>query len=126
MPSGGHNKIEFTDKDINQLEILSGMRMPMKYIAELLGCSKDTLDNRVRDDERFASAIARGRARAGFKIHDAAYKMASSGKNPSMTIFWLKTQEGWKEPVHLEANVTGIQVTKDNIQDLIKAAESDD
>lgn len=126
MPSGGHNKIEFTDKDINQLEILSGMRMPMKYIAELLGCSKDTLDNRVRDDERFASAIARGRARGGFKVHDAAYKMAVSGKSPTMTIFWLKTQEGWKEPVHVEANVSGITVTKDNIQDLIKAAESAD
>lgn len=126
MPSGGHNKIEFTDKDIQQLEIMSGMRMPVKYIAAILGCSKETLDRRIADTPKFTEAVANGRAKASTKVFQTAYSMATSGKCPSLTIFWLKTQEGWKEPVHVEANVTGIQVTKDNIQDLLKAAESAD
>ena len=31
-----------------------------------------------------------------------AYQMAKSGKFPTMTMFWLKTQAGWRETSRLE------------------------
>jgi hypothetical protein len=30
-------------------------------------------------------------------VMQTAFKMAVSGKTPAMTMFWLKTQAGWKE-----------------------------
>lgn len=44
-----------------------------------------------------AEELKKGRAEAKSKVMLTAYEMATSGKSPTMTIFWLKTRCGWTE-----------------------------
>ena len=49
-----------------------------------------------------------------------AYNMAKSGKFPTMTMFWLKTQAGWRETSRMEhAGAIGtIDLTKATAEQL--------
>ena len=48
------------------------------------------------------TTLQQGRITAGAKIRGVAYKMATSGKNPIMTMFWLKTRAKWSNEMRLE------------------------
>jgi hypothetical protein len=97
LSRGGHNKIEFDERDIEQIERMAGLGMPMKHMAAVLGCSKDTMERRVKDTPEIAAAIEKGRGNAAEIVYKTAFDMASGGRVPAMTMFWLKCQEGWRE-----------------------------
>ncbi len=89
---------EFTDKEIKQIESMAGLGMNVEQMAHVVGVSKATFDRRQGDQPAVHEAISKGRALASMGVRKTAYQMATSGKCPAMTIFWLKTREGWKEP----------------------------
>lgn len=97
MSRGGHNKVTFTDKDIEQIETMAGLGLPMKHLAAILGVSKDTVERRVHDTPEIAAALERGRAKAAATVYQTMFEMATSGKVPAATFFWLKCQENWRE-----------------------------
>ena len=66
-------------------------------IAHIIGISKPTLDRRLKDQPGVLDAVEKGRAQGQAEVMAAAFKMATSGQHPVMTIFWCKTKLRWKE-----------------------------
>ena len=88
------------DLDENQRDLagkLAGVGLNLNQIAAILEVSPSTLDRLIARDESLAGAIEKGRASASTKVMQTAFKMATSGKDTGMTIFWLKTREQWSE-----------------------------
>lgn len=87
------------------LENLSGLGMTQRQIACMLGMSLLTFENRMAENPEIREILKRGKALAISKVASKAYEMAISGENTAMTIFFLKTQAGWKETQHIEHKV---------------------
>lgn len=91
-------RIEFTAKEIDQIEIMSGLGISIDKIGLILGFSKNTFLRRYQEgDETLVNAVDRGRTRAEKEVTQSAYEQAISGKVPAMTMFWLKCRAGWRE-----------------------------
>ena len=89
--------------DTEQVELvarLTGLGLNMQQVADALGISKDTLERRVTEDENLRLGLAQGRAKAATAVAETAFKLATSGEHPAMTMFWLKTRLGWRENEH--------------------------
>jgi hypothetical protein len=90
-------KIVIDTDQVNLVSRLAGLGLNMQQVADALGISKDTLERRIKEDERLQAAVAKGRAKAATKVAETAFRLATSGEHPSMTMFWLKTRLGWRE-----------------------------
>lgn len=102
------------EKEYGQIETMSGIRLKPEQIAHILDIKPATFYRMIKHDAVLRDRIERGRARASAKVHDTAYAMAISGNHPSMLMFWLKTQEGFREtdrPVE-EAAIKGDGIAK--------------
>src|SRR5690606_32489053 len=71
--------------------MMAGLGLRFDDIAKIKGMSDDTLKKYALEH------LQRGKAKAKLQVMQTAYKMATSGKQPVMTIFWLKTQAQWRE-----------------------------
>ena len=102
------DKKTLTQKQVNQIEALSGVGLSVKKIADYLGMGKATLERRMKEDPEIYEAIKRGRARSEAKVSNMAFKMASSGKDGAMTRYWLNCRAGWQpsQKVDLSGQVT--------------------
>lgn len=60
-------------------------------IARILRISKGTLEKYYQEE------LETGRAEGAHAVTQSAFRQAVSGKNPAMTMFWLKTQCRWRE-----------------------------
>lgn len=69
----------------------------LKEISRLLGCSEDTLSRRMKTDTNLRHSYEQGRETANLLVKETAFQLATSGKCPAMTMFWLKTQCRWSE-----------------------------
>jgi hypothetical protein len=85
-----HSK-DLTDKELDEIETMAGLGLRFEDIAAVKGMSDDTLKKYAAD------RLQRGRAKAKTQVMQTAYKMAVSGKQPAMTMFWLKTRACWRE-----------------------------
>jgi hypothetical protein len=47
--------------------------------------------------KHFREELDTAYAKANARVVQTAFKQATSGKSPAMTMFWLKTRMGWKE-----------------------------
>lgn len=91
----GRKKIEFDEKEVRQIHNLAVRGLSDNEIAAILErCSEATLKRHCAD------ALASGRAKGKGRVKITAHEMATSGKCPAMTIFYLKTQCGWRETDH--------------------------
>lgn len=86
-----------TDEQIKRLMKMAGQGLNLKQMAALIDVSDATLDRLIERDSRVKEAIEKGRAEASEAITNTAYRLASSGRHPAMTMFWLKCRERWKE-----------------------------
>jgi hypothetical protein len=109
--SNGRPPRQFTAEERNQAEVLSGIGLPHRQIAVLIGCDEKTLRKHLGDE------LTRGDAKATAKIAQSLFSKAINGDTASM-IFWMKVRAGWSErvvqehtgvggegPVRLEVNV---------------------
>ena len=76
---------------------LAGVGCNLEQIAAMLGMDSTTLDKIIARDPSVSSAISKGRGSGISKVAATAYQMAISGKQPAMTIFFLKTRARWAE-----------------------------
>lgn len=74
----------------------AGYGLKDEQIANLVGVSEATLKRHCAEE------LARGRLDAKAQVTQTAYRMATSGHNQAMTIFWLKVRCGWKERTIVE------------------------
>ena len=58
-------------------------------MATIIGVHRDTLYKYCKGE------IDAGRPFARAKVAQTAFQMATSGKQPIVTMFWLKSQAGW-------------------------------
>jgi len=68
---------------------LSAFGVPQEQIAGRIGIR--SLRNHFREE------LDRGILEANTNVAHTLYKMATSGKDPITTLFWLKSRAGWKE-----------------------------
>ncbi len=73
---------------------LAGLSQPR--IAAAMAIARDTLVRHYRKELDLAMDMANS------KVAATAYDMAISGDHPQVTIFWLKSQLGWKETQRVE------------------------
>lgn len=99
---------QLTDKELAEVEVLAGLGMRFEDIALSKGMCLDTL-KKYADEQ-----LQRGKAKAKAQVMQSAFKMATNGKTPAMTMFWLKTQCGWREVQQTESLAKPIQMNKEN------------
>jgi hypothetical protein len=89
-----------TPETRKQVETLAGYGLTVEQIGHVLECSHDTVKR------HYVCELERGQAVACFKVAQTAFQMATSGQEPAMTMFWLKTRAKWRE-VHEVAGEGG-------------------
>jgi hypothetical protein len=86
------HKFEPREEQRRMVKALAGYGVKQRQIASLVGLgSPSTLR------KHFHEELALGPVEAKANVMRTLFKMASSGRNPSMTIFWLKTRARWSE-----------------------------
>lgn len=96
------------DKELAEVEVLAGLGMRFEDIALTKNMCLDTL-KKYADEQ-----LQRGKAKAKAQVMQSAFKMATNGKNPAMTMFWLKTQCGWREVQHTQGTTQPIEMNRQN------------
>jgi hypothetical protein len=89
-----------TAEQRKQVETLAGYGLTVEQIGYVLACSHDTVKR------HYVEELERGQAVAVAKVAQTAFQMATSGNEPAMTMFWLKTRARWRE-VHEVAGEGG-------------------
>lgn len=90
-------KTPFTPKEVEQIESLTGYGLTTEKIADFFGICKKTFLRRVKYSPGAKEALTKGRIKANALVAQTCYEMATSGKVPSATFFWLKCRAGWSE-----------------------------
>ncbi|MGI8546638.1 MAG: hypothetical protein ACR2M1_04780 [Gemmatimonadaceae bacterium] len=80
-----------TAEDRKKVYLLAGLGDRNEDVALVIGISERALRM------HYPAELAKGRLEANAKVKQTAFKMATSGTDTAMTIFWLKTRCGWKE-----------------------------
>jgi hypothetical protein len=87
MAKRGRPKIEF---DLKQVEKLAMLQCTYDELAAFFDCSKDTIINRMKDDEIFSAAYKNGLEKGKMSLRRMQWRAAESG-NVTMLI-WLGKQ----------------------------------
>jgi hypothetical protein len=109
MPS----KPKFTEDQYVQLEKYGAIGLPQKHIAALFDMAEATFERILNRDPLAKEALSKGTAKAMGKVLNTAFDMATSGKQPAMTMFYLKCRLRWSEPRAI-ADDDGAEDSKDN------------
>jgi hypothetical protein len=100
MP-GGRRKYEPSDKELRIVEAMASCGMPQEAISRALGIDGKTLRKHFRR-ELDCSAD-----RADAQVGATLYKLATSGRCPAASIFWMKCRRGWRETNRVEHSGPG-------------------
>lgn len=55
--------------------------------------------------KHYGKAIATAEAEANVAVAQSLYKMATSGKHPQASIFWMKARAGWDDKAEIQVNI---------------------
>ena len=88
-------RTELTDDQIRELETLAAV-LNQKQIADYFGIPHRTFQAILERDESVSASYKRGKARAIASVAGGLLKQAREG-NTSASMFYLKTQAGWRE-----------------------------
>ena len=92
--------IELTDQQRAEIETLAAL-LNQEQIADYLGIGRTTFHSIMQRDPDVAERYKRGKARAIAHVANGLLQKARSGCTTS-SIFYLKTQAGWRETERLE------------------------
>jgi hypothetical protein len=95
-------KRQFTEREIEQLETMAALGLPRDKMAAILSISKSYMRELIKKDSAAQKAIEKGEAIASYNLLKTGYDMATSGKCPTMTIFFLKCKENFREAYRLD------------------------
>jgi hypothetical protein len=101
----GRPKYEPTEHWSKQVELLSGIGVPLEQICVLAGIDRKTLSKHYRAE------IDMGHAKANMRMTKRLFDIANGDGKDSLTacIFWLKCRAGWKPPADVEVNIDNSQ-----------------
>ena len=84
------NRYQPTEKNRKKVKALAGLGLPQEQICILIGLRSPKTLRRY-----FSKELSLGIAESCSNVSTTAFKLASSGTNPAMTIFFLKTRARW-------------------------------
>ena len=96
----GRRAIELTDEQRGEIETLGALQA-QDQIGDYLGISRTTFRAILERDPEIAALYKRGKAKAIAHVARGLLQKARSGDTVS-SIFFLKTQAGWRETDRLE------------------------
>ena len=101
----GRPKYEPTEHWRKQVELLSGIGVPLEQICVLAGIDRKTLSKHYRAE------IDIGHAKANSRMAKRLFDIANGDSKEALTacIFWLKCRAGWKPPADVEVNIDNSQ-----------------
>jgi len=90
-----------TEADRKQVELLSGIGVPVVQIGLILGIDRKTVEKNYRDE------LDVGQAKALSRVTKRLFEIATGDTRDSLSacIFWLKCRGGWKPPAEVEVNI---------------------
>tara|TARA_R110000744_G_scaffold315533_1_gene422399 strand:+ start:1916 stop:2269 length:354 start_codon:yes stop_codon:yes gene_type:complete len=88
-------RTELTEGQIKEVETLSAV-LNQSQTADYLGIPYRTFQAILERDENVSASYKRGKARAIASVASGLLKQAREG-NTSASMFYLKTQAGWRE-----------------------------
>lgn len=88
-----------------QVELLSGIGVPVEQIGLIIGIDKKSVQKHYRDE------LDVGQAKAMSRVSKRLFEIATGDGRDSLTacIFWLKCRAGWKPPAEVEVNIDNSQ-----------------
>jgi hypothetical protein len=95
MP-GGRKKYEPTEKDQRIVEAMAGCGMRQDSIARTLRIDAKTLRKHFRGE------LDTSADKANAQVGATLFRLATSGRCPAATIFWMKSKLGWKDTSRFE------------------------
>ena len=96
---------KFIPTDLNRATVksLAAYGTPHEEIAPMIGLrSAKTLRRHFRE------VLTHGSIEATAQVSQTLYQMATSGKDPACTIFWMKTRGGWREKQRFEKEASEV------------------
>ncbi|MEI5998244.1 hypothetical protein H3V53_13830 [Paraburkholderia bengalensis] len=101
-----------TDRDREQVKMLSGMGIDGANIAALLGISEPTMRKYFRRE------LEIGYVQANAQVAQSLFRQATDKNKPNVVaaIFWMKTRAGWVEAKPEEATKGKKDVQKEAAQ----------
>lgn len=94
-------RVDLTDAQLRQIEVLAGYGLPEEAIAHAIGVAPRTFDRRKADSSAVAEAIQRGRAKAQGIVGEALFKRAKNGDVPAIK-WWEQTRLGYRDAQSIE------------------------
>ena len=101
--AGKKPKPKLTAAQRKELQRLASIGLSQEQCALVLDISHRTLKRRIADDDETMALYKKGRATGATKVGGKLFEMAVSGDHPACTMFYLKTQCGWRETDKVEA-----------------------
>jgi hypothetical protein len=94
-----------TEEMRKQVELLSGIGVPVEQIGLIIGIDKKSVQKHYRDE------LDVGQAKAMSRVSKRLFEIATGDGRDSLTacIFWLKCRAGWKPPAEVEVNIDNSQ-----------------
>ena len=86
------HKFQPNEEQRRMVKALAGYGVKHKQIAALLDLNSTTTLRK-----HFPEELRQGPLEAKAQMLGRLFKLAVSGRNPAMTMFWLKTRAGWRE-----------------------------
>lgn len=90
-----------TEEMRKQVELMSGIGVPIEQIGLIIGIDKKTVQKHYRAE------LDVGQAKAMSRISKRLFEIATGDGRDSLSacIFWLKCRAGWKPPADVEVNI---------------------
>ncbi len=79
-----------TQEKRERVKALAGLGIPQEQICRMIGLRSQKTLRRY-----FSKELSLGIAESSANVLQTSFKLASSRRNPAMTIFWLKTRARW-------------------------------
>jgi len=108
-----------THEQKKNVEAMAAYGIPEEEIARAIG--EHGIDPKTLR-KYFRHQLNVGATKANSAVAQTAYQMATSGKCPAATMFWLKCRAGWKETnilQHSGPNGGPIQISNDELNKTI-------
>lgn len=97
MIAPGSKEILVTPKMITETQRLAGLGLTVVDIAAYFGFTDRTWHKKANEHPELRTAFKRGKAKQISEVAGELFRQIQEGSTQA-TIFYLKTQAGWKEP----------------------------
>ena len=98
---GGRPEHKPTDQTRRFVQTCSMGGIPQDEICAAIGINKNTLHKHYREE------IDQSLPKATAKVVQTAFQLATSGKCPAMTMFWLKCRANWSQKAEIDITSGG-------------------